>query len=1076
MKDFRMMLVFLIFNILFSLSCTAQSSYNKLAYGFEHPQDSTRTKVWWFHGETPTARTGIMADLKAFRQQGVGGVVYYDQVHGDAKGACPAFSPDWWSSLIFASQEAKRLGLTFEVHVSNGYVAGGPWITPALGMQRLTSTDTIVSGGRRVTIALPKPQAAYNYYKDVAVLAIPLSEAWDDSRSVRPSISCSETGIPVTDCFDRVGQLTVIPAQNKGKSVYITMDFQQSFTARCLQYELGARGKATTSATNVPGPPAKTFVGTGYRVLPSPGQLEVSNDGVHYKKVCDLQPIYKAHSNWKQKTIAFPAVTGRFFRLSLHDWYEADERNKNLKIGNIVLSARAKVDQWEEKAGLYSEYIETDATPVYAEKDLIKSNQLVDLTNNVSDGILSWEAPQGKWAILRFSYVLTGVKTKHGRKNLMGLECDKLSTEAATVQWNHYFKAIMDTLHYHKGLISGMAMDSHEAGSQNWTPRMEQEFKRLRGYDMRKFLPVMAGYIVDSKEQSDGFLYDLRRTIADLISYKYYGTFQTLCDSAGVSFTAQAIGNALCIVGDEIQAKGQVQKPQGEFWAIHPDGNYDIKESSSAAHLYGKTIASAEAFTDARYDQSLAYLKSLADAAYSYGVNEFVVCASAHQPWSDRIPGNTAGGRQYCLNRNNTFWSCSKGFWDYQSRCAYVLRQGRSVNDLCVYLGENAPVKILTYRLPEIPKGFDFDACTSDALFRMDTLSYKMLVLPENRELTLKALRKIISLIENGAAVYGASPLKTGSFLTTAEKSEYNALVRKLWPSPSQIGINLLGKGRVLWGMSLADALQQINLPPDISLPASRKCYFAHRSSREADVYFIHNHEDSLLVYNFTFRSRRKQVELWNPVTGRRFRIENTTLTKDGVSIPLTLQPWESFFVVLTDMNHVEIPVKRIGEEMGRMNLSGTWQVVFDEAKGGPGIVDFPKLTDWTLSADKRIKYYSGTAVYKKAFRRKKIRTNEHVLLQFDKLGALAHVFVNGQQVGTVWCSPYNIDVTNFLKTGSNQLEIHVTNSLINRMIGDAGLPVAKRITFATTPLAEPNDKLVPSGIIGKVQLIFLEK
>lgn len=437
-----------------------------------------------------------------------------------------------------------------------------------------------------------------------------------------------------------------------------------------------------------------------------------------------------------------------------------------------------------------------------------------------------------------------------------------------------------------------------------------------------------------------------------------------------------------------------MQKPQGEFWAIHPDGNYDIKESSSAAHLYGKTIASAEAFTDARYDESLAYLKSLADAAYSYGVNEFVVCASAYQPWLDRFPGNTAGGRQYCLNRNNTFWPYSKAFWDYQARCAYMLRQGRPVNDLCVYLGENAPVKILTYRLPSIPKGYDFDACTSDALLRMDSLSYKMLVLPGNRELTL---------------------------------------------------------------------------------PALRKCYFVHRSTTDADVYFIHNHEDSALVHDFVFRSHRKYAELWNPVTGKRFRLEGVKPVETGTALSLTMQPQESFFIVLSDEAHPELPVWPVHERLvNAQRLTGSWKVAFDERRGGPGVVGFKQLTDWTTSTDDRIKYYSGTAVYKLTFKVQKPKAGERAVLQFGKLGSIAQVFLNGRELGTVWCSPYNIEVTDALKTGSNQLEIHVANSLMNRMVGDAALPADRRITFATTPLAKPDSPLVPSGIIGDVYIHFM--
>ncbi len=124
---------------------------------FRHPEDSTRTKVWWFHGETPTTREGITADLEAFKAAGVGGVVYYDQVHGPAEGALDAFSSEWWEMLKFAALEAKRVGLTFELNLSNGYVAGGPWITPETGMQRLCSSDTLLHGGSRFCGRLAAP-------------------------------------------------------------------------------------------------------------------------------------------------------------------------------------------------------------------------------------------------------------------------------------------------------------------------------------------------------------------------------------------------------------------------------------------------------------------------------------------------------------------------------------------------------------------------------------------------------------------------------------------------------------------------------------------------------------------------------------------------------------------------------------------------------------------------------------------------------------------------------------------------------------------------------------------------------
>lgn len=1062
---------------------------SKLTAGFAVPQDSTRTKVWWFHGETETTREGITADLEAFRRAGVGGVVYYDQVHNKrTPDALPAMSSAWWEMLLFAAAEAERLGLSFECHVSNGYVAGGPWITPDKGMQMLLASDTLLQGGRFVSCRLPVPEGI-SCKRDVAVLAFPVDRSlWTDSRMDVPVVSSNLPEMDAEAVFSSGKRLVRIPSQESGGSVYLNMDFGSPFTARSITYQAAPRGKATTSATNVPGEPGDTFVGTGYRVLPPLGQLEASRDGVHYRKVCDLPPIYKAHSSWKQKTVAFPAVSARYFRLNLHDWQTLDNPRQDMQLGDVCLSARASVDAWEEKAGLYSEYI-TGGGPSskYKPSEVIAPTSVIDLTDQCdAEGRLSWEVPAGTWAVLRFVQVPTGSKTKHGRPGFMGLECDKLSADAALLQWKHYFGAIADTLAAHGLPLKGMVMDSHEAGSQNWTPGFDREFASRRGYEMMRYLPAMAGYVVGSERESDAFLYDVRRTIADLIADNYYATFEHLCRERGLDFTAQATGNALCIVADPIQAKGRVSKPQGEFWAIHPDGNYDIKECSSAAHLYGKTIASGEAFTDAKYSHSLAYLKSLADYAYCFGLNEFVVCASAYQPWLDRIPGNTGGGRHYCLNRNNTCWEYSRGFWDYQSRLSYVMRQGRPVIDLAVYLGENAPVKILTHRLPDIPSGFDFDAFTSDALFaRMeardgqivlpDGMSYRMVVLPRNGELTLAALQKIAEFVDKGVPVYGPRPVGSPSYAEEDDESGYWEWVARLWGErPLPRGSHRYGRGTVYWGMPLAEAMEEAGLSPDISMSQTAVkpvLYFVHRQLEDADVYFLDNRSDRVLTDTFTFRSRRRTAELWTPVDGRRYQLPSSA---DGAytSVPLRMAPHEAYLVVLSDAPVPLPPVSWQGS--GRRSLlDGPWEVTFDPRWGGPGTVVLDSLTDWTRHVDSRIRYYSGTAVYRNSFTAHRRVPDEKVFLRFSTLAGAARVIVNGQDAGTVWCSPWEIEVTGLLREGENVLEIQVANSLMNRMIGDASLPLSQRYTYAFPEIASPSDSLVPSGIIGPLMLEY---
>lgn len=1059
-----------------NLYCT--ESLSDALYGFENVQDSARTKAWWFHGETETTKEGITADLEAYKKAGVGGVVYYDQTHWKMENALPAFSAGWWEMLRFSAEEAKRLGLTFELNISNGFVAGGPWITDELSMKRLAASELLIEGGRFFEGNLEAPKNRYDFYKDIVVLAFPVQEEIGTSRTQKVKVSSNISGIDVDNIFNpKPAPYTQIPVTSKG-SVYINMEFADDFPARSITYEAYPPSRVRTSATNIPGPPGDTFVGTGYRVLPDLGQLEVSEDGINYKKVCDLEAVYHSLEGWRQRTVSFNAVKGRYYRLNLHDWWDAKMDNPNLQLGAVVLNSSAKLDQWEKKAGFYSDYIDLDKTPAYSEAEVIDAKSIVNITDKMDkNGVLRWDVPAGKWLVMRFAYVPTGGAIKHGRPNLMGRECDKLSAKAVEVQWSNYVGKILDSLEVtHSGHVSGVVMDSHEAGAQNWTDDFIEQFEQRQGYDPTVYLPAMMGYVVDGVKESDEFLFDVRRNIADMIADNYFGTVERLCNENGLILTAQAIGNALGIVGDPIHAKSKVSKPQGEFWGIHPTGNYDIKECSSSAHLYGKKIASGEAYTDVKFSASLAFIKSLADYAYAFGINEFVICASAYQPWLDKIPGSTGGGRHYAINRNNTFWEYSAPFWDFQARNSYIMRQGKSSIDLCVYLGGNAPVKILTYRLPDIPGGFDFDACTTDALLtRMDArdgkitlpdgVSYKMMILPRNGDITLDALQKIASMVKAGAKIYGPKPECSNS---GKERDEFLKLANELWgENPQASGTNQVEKGRVYWGMPLAKAIEQADIVPDIQMEKgdtkASMIYFAHRELADANIYFLDNHKEEHEDNIFTFASRGKYAQLWNTVTGERFSLPVLKSDDKSTSIKLYLHPRESYFVVITDKEEQLPLVSWFTPEDKTETIEGPWQVYFDEKLGGPGNVTFDSLSDWTTNPDPRIKYYSGTAIYKKAVSMH--TSKEKVFIDLGDPGFVARVFVNSKDAGVVWCSPWRVEITPYLVDGENNIEIHVANSLMNRMIYDASLKEDERITYSYPQIATPGDKLELSGL-----------
>ena len=1014
-----------ILSLLLTTICIASQAQMPLAEGFDHPQDSARTKVWWFFGETETTREGITADLEAFKEAGVGGVVYYDQVHGKGEGADKVFDEHWWRSLIFASQEARRLGLSFEANIGNGYVAGGKWITPDRSMQRLEMTEMLLHDGAPVRLPLPQ-RLTGGWHHDVAVFAVPYREdLLGDSRllNIEPT--------PQTDSV-------------------LVFDFGRPFTARSISYEAAAQGKARTSSMQVPPthqplaqPDPTRFYGCGFRELPAIGVLEASDDGVTYRKVCRLRPRYRNMGGVKQQTIAFPTTRARYFRVVC----------PTVKVSQVVISARARIDNWEAKASLVSDFIDGDETPVYRKEELLQADSFVDLTDKMTaDGTLHWtDAPAGEWLVMRFLSVSTGGRTKHGRAEALGLECDKLSVEGARLHWQSYTKPVIDSIRAHGGALDGICMDSHEAGPQNWTQDMPQQFRRLRGYDLKPFLPTIAGGIIVSEKlrvksvefaaavpSGEGMavanstlytlhsklLKDLRRTISDLMTTNYFGEFNRLCREEGLMLTAQAIGGALCMAGDNIEVKRLVDKPQGEFWGYQTEGNYDIKDCSSAAHVYGKQIASGEAFTDITYKHSLADIKNLADAAYAFGINEFVVCASAYQADTTGLRLNTANGRQYALNRMNTLWPLSRPFWDYQARCSWMLRQGKPVSDCCLYLGDEVPMRTLAHRLPPLPQGYDFDAFTTDALLhRMtaregrvalpDGVSYALMLLPSEEVLTPAARKKVDELMAAGV---------------------------KVWDPHG--------------GQPLSEALREAGLTPDVDAPAAKHLYFCHRRTDESDIYFLNNHSDEAVDEHFTFRVGASSVELWNPVTGEKQRLATESNDGQTTTVHLTMAPRESFFVVLSNRLSA-LPLK---EEPVEESL----------------VAEFA-LPDWAQSSDPRIRYYSGTATYTTTFALQKKSKKATYRLSFNQVGSVAQVFVNGREAGIVWCSPWQLDLTPYINKGVNCLEIRVANSLWNRLVGDANKPEGERQLQQTTPLAQPTDELVPSGLIGKVSIVELK-
>jgi len=555
---------------------------------------------------------------------------------------------------------------------------------------------------------------------------------------------------------------------------------------------------------------------------------------------------------------------------------------------------------------------------------VIDQKQLVDLSAHMdADGRVSWNAPEGRWTIVRFGHTSTGVENAPAPLSGRGLECDKLSAAGIEANFSGMMaKLAADTGIVARGLKAGLVathIDSWENGSQNWTARMSEEFKQRRGYDLLPYLPVLTGRVVGSLEISERFLWDLRQTVSELVIQNYAGRMRELAHANGMRFTVEAYGSPC----DSIAYAAQADEPMGEFWT--PSGAIETcRAMASAGHVYGKRIIAAESFTSGdkeKWREHPALLKTHGDQAFCEGINRFVFHRYALQPWrEERRPGMTMGPWGQHYERTETWWDWTPAWHEYLARCQFLLRQGLFVADIC-HLQPEAP--------PQGPGdhkrgGYAWDECTADAvLTRMsvkdgrivlpDGMSYSVLALSGARDMTPRLLRKLKDLVEAGTTVLGPKPLYSPSLSNYPEcDAEVQRLAAELWGDcdGQKIKEHRFGKGRVVWGPAPEQFLKSSGVPADFF--SSEPLRFIHRRLEDREVYFVANPNNFPVTTTCSFRAKDKAPELWRPDTGER-RLAEIWHQQGGLThVVVSFEPSGSVFVVFGEHTGRADPVVTI--------------------------------------------------------------------------------------------------------------------------------------------------------------------
>ena len=587
----------------------------------------------------------------------------------------------------------------------------------------------------------------------------------------------------------------------------------------------------------------------------------------------------------------------------------------------------------------------------------IRAALMLDLTSMLSaDGHLNWTPPSGRWIVLRFGHTVANGTTRSAQAEASGMECDKLSKSAVAFQ----FDSMVGKLTEHVGKLAGKSLvsthiDSWEAGSGNWTDGFREEFRARRGYDLLPFLPTLNGIVVDSRAVSERFLWDYREIVCELTLENYAGHMRELAREKGLRLSIEAYDGTV----DDLRYAGQADEPMSEFWRSCYSGLPlpDLTESmASAAHVYGRNIVAAEAFTSYRGDfvDHPATFKPLADWAFCTGVNRLCFSEWVMQPWHLVVPGVSFAFFGTVFHKSVTWWAAAKPWHEYIARCQHMLRQGTFVADICFVAPEGGPYRF-TPPIPASVRGgtparpaYNWDGCPAELVLQQMTvegnnvvlpsgMKYRLLVLPtytangepvmrlthtadyayqalpmpEIKTMTPELLRKIKELVEAGATVLGHRPQQSPSLTHFPECDvEVQRLGDELWGKDAGYrgaGERRVGKGWVVWGRTPEDVFAQIGVPPDFACnePLQTKLNYMHRRTADgAEIYFVVNQQAATVGGTLSFRVAGKQPELCWPQTGESHAVAAYHESKGVTTLPIVLHANESVFVVFRNTVH----------------------------------------------------------------------------------------------------------------------------------------------------------------------------
>lgn len=1056
------------------------------------------------------SQEGLERDLQSLSDVGIGGALIFS-IGISPKGKVEFNSPEFHSIIQSGIKKADELGLEVGVHNCDGWTSsGGPWVTPEDSMKQVVFSETVVEGGA-TSLPLVQPRTMLGFYRDIGVVAVPATKEEKEEMANEPTLSSSNAK-EIARLEDGAIDTTLeLEAEKSQGERWIQFSYDKPFTARYIYGETLTRN--------------------------AKAELLISDDGETFTKAGPLYVLRTGKRVWAiQENLK--DITARHFRI---------EFGIDTEVMHLELSSTPRMPQWTAQisiksrgdSGLNRDLARDKRAPV------TKLEEVLNLTSQVDgEGNLSAELPEGYWRIYRFGYTSTGAMNSPATEKGHGLECDKLKASALDTHFANYVGKIAEEA----GDLTGKSfrfseIDSYEVGGQNWTEGYREQFEKAYGYRLLPLLPLFAGRVIEDPRTSSAILRDLRAFTCDLMAENYYKRFTELCNQYGMVSYIENYGNGPI---NGLDAGKYADIPMGEFWVDERPATH-YPSPISAAHIYGKPVISAEAFTEEDFPNWGVHpymLKEKGDFAWTKGINEFMFHRYAHQPNTKVVPGMSMFKWGSHIDGTQTWWlNAGKAWMKYLQRGSWMLRQGVPANDLLIYVGEGSPHHLSRRAiLKGMPNSNNYDYCNTDVLLNRLVVKDGNLVLPEgtsyqaiyfkdSNEMSFKVLQRIAELAEQGATVIVRKPKEPIGYLERRnQRDEFTKLADKIWKTH---GKSLKKPGKWSEIFTIAE------IEPDYVVQGDPSAQFIHRIAGETDFYFIHNTREETTTLETSFRIAGRVPELWYPDTGEVKVLAQFRQKEGRTEVPITLDPLGSVFVVFRKqvadfdaitsvssggvhafMNPDGGQIELVSDQTGPVEvsfasgekvtttlpplakpfpISESWTVYFDGVGvQEPSELKFEKLSDWQNHAREDIKHFSGTASYKTSFEvaQEWMEQGDRLHLNLGQVEIAAEVILNGVNLGVLWKPPFQVDVTDQLKAGQNDLLVKVTNTWNNRLVGDEQfertdgmarnlktmpdwfvnnepLPEGKRSTFSSYPFFEDEAThiLVPSGLLGPVRL-----